>query len=74
MKQNELVLDYLKKHGRITALDAFHIGILRLSARIYDLRAMGVPIIRMMETHVNRDGSVKRWAVYYLDTRRTLDS
>lgn len=38
MTQNEQVLQYMKEHGRITSFDAFKMGILRLSARIWELR------------------------------------
>lgn len=40
--QNELVLEYLKKFGSITSLQAFNdLGVTRISARIYDLRQEG---------------------------------
>lgn len=39
LEQNIKVLNHLKKKGSITALEAFKkYGIMRLSARIYDLR------------------------------------
>lgn len=42
MKQTEQVLEYLKQHGSIDPLRAFNdLGILRLGARIYDLKAAG---------------------------------
>jgi len=40
--QTELVLRYMKENGSINPLDALqHIGCLRLSARIHQLRASG---------------------------------
>jgi len=36
--QTKQVLEYLEKNKSITAYEAFKMGILRLSARIYDLR------------------------------------
>lgn len=43
--QNKQVLDYMKNHGSITPLEALnHIGCMRLSARIWDLRKEGYNI------------------------------
>lgn len=40
--QNELILEHLKKHGKINWLEAFeHYNSSRLAARIYDLRQDG---------------------------------
>jgi hypothetical protein len=40
--QNSIILSHLLGGGSLTSLDALHLcGCLRLSARIYDLRAMG---------------------------------
>jgi len=39
--QNDIVLDYIKRHGRITTWDAIRLRITRLSARIYDLKRRG---------------------------------
>jgi len=43
MTQNQAILNALMKGG-ITTLDAFKLGITRLSGRIYDLRQQGVRI------------------------------
>ena len=52
--QEELVLDYLRKHGSITQLDAYEkLGIIctRLSARIFVLRKAGYDIETLYETN-----------------------
>lgn len=44
--QNDAILSYLKKHKKITALEALKkFGCFRLAARIYDLRNKGHEII-----------------------------
>lgn len=44
--QNGQLLDYLKRHPEgITALGSLrHLGIMRLAARVWELRQSGVPI------------------------------
>lgn len=43
--QKELLLDYMRRHDGITSLEASRdLGIQRLSARIFDLRADGIVI------------------------------
>lgn len=45
MTQCELVLDYIKEHGSITARQAFvKFGIMRLASRIADLKRAGYDI------------------------------
>lgn len=45
MTQGEKVLDYMKKHGSITTMEAFkNFGITRLSARVFELREKGYMI------------------------------
>ena len=63
--QNERVLDYMNEHGGITPLEAFNeLGIMRLSARIYDLRRMGHRIDSCDLTVVNRYGEKVRVTLY----------
>lgn len=41
-KQTERLLDYLKEHRRINPMEAWReLGIYRLGARVFDLRAAG---------------------------------
>ena len=62
MKQTDQVLDYIHEHGSIDPLRAFNdLGILRLGARIWDLKAAGVPIVG--ETKANPNTG-KRWKEY----------
>lgn len=65
MSQNTDVLDYIKKRGSITARQAFDdLGIMRLSARIGDLKSCGIPVEREMVSVLNRNGERCRVARY----------
>ena len=62
MTQTEDVLSYLQRNGSIDPAKAFfELGIYRLGARIFDLRAEGHDI----ETEIIQKNG-KRWAVYRL--------
>lgn len=67
MTQNDEVLDYLKKHGTITPLEALkELGIMRLASRVSDLRKAGIPIGRRMIQVQARNGRKPHVAQYYL--------
>lgn len=57
MTQKQMVLDYMKQHGGITAAEAFYkCGVSRLSARIWELRDDGVVIANQRIKAKNRYG------------------
>lgn len=65
--QNQTVLDHLREHGSITALEAMErYGIMRLSGRIYDLRERGMDIDAERITVKNRRGEKVQVARYTL--------
>ena len=67
MTQNEMVLDFIKKAGSITAKEAFtELGITRLSARIFDLRKAGENIVQERKYYRARDGRSKHYDVFML--------
>ena len=67
MKQEERVLKYLRDFGSITPLQALEdLGVMRLGARIYDLKKAGHPISRRMVTRKNRYGESVSFAEYRL--------
>lgn len=70
MTQNEMVLDYIKKHGSIDQRRAtIDLDIMRLGARIYDLKALGVPVVKVTRYRLDAEGKVARkWAEYRLRT------
>lgn len=66
--QNDRILQFLKEGKRITpgiAMDMF--GVMRLAARIADLRQLGYPIASRMKTATNRYMDTVRYKVYWLD-------
>lgn len=67
MNQNQQVLNHLAKYGSITPRQALErYGIMRLGARIYDLRDLGYRIDRVMEKGKNRYGKPCTYARYFL--------
>ena len=67
MTQKEMILQHLKKFGSITQKDAMdNYGIMRLGARVYDLKGEGYPISKEMECGTNRFGRAVAYARYLL--------
>lgn len=65
--QAERVLEYIKRFGSITTLEAFRdLGVTRLSARIFELRAKGFNIDSTSVTSKNRYGETCTYAKYFL--------
>lgn len=65
ISQNEQILKYLHEFGSITPREAYNeLGIMRLAARIHDLRSMGVNIYTEEITKPNRYGVKTRFARY----------
>jgi hypothetical protein len=65
--QADRVLDYIKQFGSITSLEAFRdLGVTRLSARIFELRARNIEIDSTTITSKNRFGENCSYAKYYL--------
>lgn len=66
--QRKQILEHLKKHGKITSMEAIELfGCTRLSGRIHDLRAEGYTILTEMTEGKTRSGHPCRYATYYLD-------
>lgn len=65
--QSERVKDYMEEFGSITQLDAIRdLGVMRLAARIGELKQKGVPIESSFDKVKNRYGEdvqVKRYAL-----------
>ena len=67
MTQCERVLKHLEQHGTITPMEAIkELGIMRLGARIWDLKHEGHDIRRKLVTGKNRHGETVRYAEYRL--------
>lgn len=71
-KQADKILAYLEKHGTITQLDCYRADefhdepILRLSARIFELRERGYKITSEHKTS-RHNGKVKQYVEYRLE-------
>ena len=70
MSQCNRVLQHLQIHGSISQLEAAQkYGIMRLGARIYDLRKKGYSIDSSRETGRNRYGESISYARYSLSRK-----
>ena len=61
--QNQDVLSFMEKNGKITTMDAFGFGCTRLASRIHDLKEMGVNIDGKM-CYKTVDGKTTKWKEY----------
>ena len=67
MTQCEKVIEYMKKHGSITTIEAFtELGIARLASRIHDLCAAGYEIEKKSISVENRYGEKVHCTKYSL--------
>lgn len=65
--QNRRLLEYLQTHQSITPLEAWtHLGIYRLSGRVFDLRHEGHLVTSKLVTVRNKWGEEARVASYTL--------
>lgn len=65
--QNVRIMEYLDEYGSITPLEAMQcLGVMRLAARIEELKHDGVPIVMIRENVTNRWGEKTSFARYWL--------
>lgn len=65
--QNMRIMEYLTENGSITPLEAMQqLGVMRLAARIEELKRDGAPIVMIRETVRNRWGESTNYARYWL--------
>lgn len=68
MTQSDMILEYIERNGSITPMEAMNeLGVMRLGARIFDLKEQGVPIITERVKGENRRGEVTTFARYRLE-------
>ncbi len=65
LTQYDRVLDFMESYGSITSMQAMRMGILRLSAIIFDLKKAGYDIVCTRRTVTNMDGSKVSIGVYH---------
>lgn len=72
MTQAERIMDYLREHSSINHKQAMEeLDIMRLGARIFDLKEQGVPIVTERVTGKNRYGETTSFARYKLEEEKT---
>ena len=70
MTQNEAVLRHLLDNRSITSLEAMErYGIMRLGARIYDLKKQGYPIKTYLRVGKSQNGESMVYAEYRMERR-----
>lgn len=70
MNQNQTILNHLNEYGTISPKVAFEVyGIMRLAARIADLRKLGYDIISKRTTFLTRTGEKGYYSEYELMER-----
>lgn len=68
MTQCERILQYIEENGSITQLDALkEFGCMRLASRMCDIKKLGYPVKRKMETAKNRYGEPISYARYTIE-------
>lgn len=68
MTQNDKIIRHMKEVGVITPMEAMaQYGIMRLGARIWDIKHKGYHIRTEIITGKNRYGEPTRWASYRLE-------
>lgn len=73
MTQCDRILRHLEDVGEITPMDAIQdYGVMRLGARIWDLKRRGYPITSEMVKGKNRYGEPTHWARYRLEGRNGI--
>ncbi|MBR6271380.1 MAG: hypothetical protein IKR26_04430 [Lachnospiraceae bacterium] len=66
--QKEIILDYIKDFGSITTFQAFEdLGITKLTTRISELRADGIPIAGERIPHITRYGKHSYYNKYTIE-------
>ena len=65
MSQATDVIEFIRDHGSITTKQAAdQLGCYRLAARVFDIRAVGIPVEKEMVSVQNRKGETCRVARY----------
>lgn len=73
MTQTDMVLNHLRKYSSITPREAEDLyAIMRLGARIYDLKRQGYVIKAINIKSTNRFGDPVRFARYFLEEERSV--
>lgn len=65
--QCQRILDYMRRFGAISTLEAFNdLGVTRLASRIHDLKAQGYNIVSTIGIAKNRYNETIHFSIYRL--------
>ena len=68
MTQNDMILNYLRRHKSISQREAINdLGVFRLASRIFELKKAGICINTAYETVMIRNGEKTQIARYFLN-------
>ena len=71
--QCQRILDYMRRFGSISTLEAFNdLGVARLASRIHDLKGQGYSIVSEIKTSKNRYGENTSYKVYKLKEEKEI--
>lgn len=63
--QEKAVLEYMREHGGITALEAVNeLGVMRLASVIFNLKSLGFKIESEWQVSRNRYGTKSNYKIY----------
>lgn len=66
MNQHQEIIDYIRKFGSMTPMDAFPLGITKLATRVSEMRKQGIEFDIQIEKGINKNGKTTRYARYRL--------
>lgn len=67
MNQHQEIIDYIRKYGSMTPMDAFPLGITKLATRVSEMRSKkGIEFDIQIEKGINKNGKTIRYARYRL--------
>lgn len=66
MTQHQAIIDYIRKYGSMTPMDAFPLGITKLATRVSEMRKQGIEFDIQMEQDINKNNKTVRYARYRL--------
>ena len=73
MNQNDMILNHIMKYGSITPREALELySVMRLGARVYDLRRMGYIIKKETVKATNRFGDPVHFAKYTMGKKEMM--
>ena len=64
MSQQQEILEYIKRYGSITPMQAYELGITKLATRVSEMRKKGIEFHIEIVRSINKRGKTCRYARY----------